>query len=573
MKNKKQKTKNKSVTLKIIGIALGPLTALFIVALIASAYFMDSTITKDKEESLSVASASVKGIYDNKYGGDYTVDTQGLFYKGFGLLTGDYTIVDQIKEQTGIVLTIFYEDTRKITSITNAYGERIIDTTADADIYEIVKAGGTYVGEREIEGVEYYTYYEPLTNSDGTIVGMVFAGAEKAPITSYIINSIFKIAILLIVIFVVGLIYSVILTQPLSKSLKRINKNIATLTEGDLTVEISKLDTRRTDEVGSIARSAVGLRDSFSDVVSQINNSVNVVNDNSEIVNEMSTQAARSVEDVGHAVEEIAVGASSQATETQKAAELIDNIGNLIQNIVQEIVVLMENANSMGNAEQQAQGILKELVMTTTKTSEAVDEIAEQTSATNISANEISKTVELITAIANQTNLLSLNASIEAARAGEAGRGFAVVASEIQKLAEQSNKSAEQIQSIIGELMLQSGKTVDIMKDVKIAVSEQESKIIETKDKFELVRAGVENSLNGIESISGKSQDLDTERGKVISIIDDLSAVSEENAASTEETTASAEELSSMLNELVESANNLKSLSESLKDVVKVFKI
>ena len=287
----------------------------------------------------------------------------------------------------------------------------------------------------------------------------------------------------------------------------------------------------------------------------------------------MSNQSSRTVEDISHAVEEIAIGASSQADETQTAAEQIENIGHLIQDVVGEVGVLSSTSEEMGNAENNAQNIMADLVLTTSKTTEAVDQIENQTAATNESAKEIAQAVEIITSIAEQTNLLSLNASIEAARAGEVGRGFAVVASEIQKLADQSNQSAVKIQMIIDDLMVESDKTVNIMKGVRSAVAEQEAKIHETKNIFGTVRAGVQKSVVEIDGISERSSELDTRRGRIVDIIDNLSAVSEENAASTQETMASIEELTAMMNELATSANKLNELADLLEDSVSVFKV
>ena len=203
----------------------------------------------------------------------------------------------------------------------------------------------------------------------------------------------------------------------------------------------------------------------------------------------------------------------------------------------------------------------------------AVELIATQTEATNVSAKEIGQAVEIITNIASQTNLLSLNASIEAARAGEAGRGFAVVASEIQKLAEQSNQSAVKIQHIIDGLTVESNKTVKIMEEVKNAVSDQENKIHETKSIFGTVRDGVAKSMDQINGISDESNALDVSKNKIVEVIESLSAVSEENAAATEETMASIEELTSMMLELASSANKLNELADNLENSVSVFKV
>ncbi len=572
-RTKKDREVKVSVQTRVVSIALGPLLLLFIIAAVTAAYFMNSTIREDRLTTLKTASSAIKSTYEYAYEGDYKLGNSNNLYKGDTVLTGNYNILDKFQESTGIVSTIFYGNTRLVTSIVSADGKRNIWTEGDQDIYGIVSNGGTYSGNADIDGVDYLVYYEPLTNADGSVVGMVFTGMDSSDIAGTIAKKCVNIAVFMAVIFVLGLIYIPLMTGKLIRPLKRINECIKTIAKGDLTVEFNEKDLKRKDEVANIARSTKALQDQFKELIGNINETVAVVKESAGNVDTMSTQSSRTVEDVSHAVEEIATGASSQADETQTAAEHIDDIGRLIEDIVADVNVLTHSAETMGTAEDSAQGILTELVGTTEKTSKAVDEISAQTEATNASAGEISQAVELITAIASQTNLLSLNASIEAARAGDAGRGFAVVASEIQQLADQSNQSAIKIQKIIEELTAQSEKTVEIMKDVKSAVSDQENKIDETKSIFGQVKEGVQNSLSGIESISQKSGELNDRREKIVGIIQDLSAVSEENAAGTQETMASSEELSSMMNELASSANNLNELANKLDEAVSVFKI
>jgi methyl-accepting chemotaxis protein len=179
----------------------------------------------------------------------------------------------------------------------------------------------------------------------------------------------------------------------------------------------------------------------------------------------------------------------------------------------------------------------------------------------------------MITAIATETNLLSLNASIEAARAGEHGRGFAVVASEIQKLAEESNTSALQISKIIDNLLQESEETVRIMGEVDEIVREQKAKLEETKSIFELVTEGVQSTRKETESIEAQARACDKSREQVMEVISSLSAISEENAASTEQTMASTEELSSMMIELASSANKLNEMAAILEGDIKKFTI
>ena len=559
--------------IRILLITIIPMLLIFVCSVFITRANIRNTVEEERLVTLTTAASAVRNSYDYAYEGDYKLTMTNVFMKGDVNLSNNQQILDKLYEETGVVSTISYNSTRKITSIFDAAGNRIVGTQEDEKIFEQVSTGETYYGIVEIEGVTYDGYYEPLRNSDGSFVGMVFVGIDRAAVEENIASMTGKVIAILSVIFAVGLILVPTVSLDISSALRRTNRSLKVVALGDLTVEVDERDMCRSDEVGNIARATEVLRDNFKKLLGDIENTVVTVKSAAENVDVMTTQSSRTVEDVGHAVEEIATGATTQAHDTQTASEHVDNMGNLIQNIVEEVKILTSAANKMGTAETKAQEIMEELAISAENTREAVEQISAQTEITNKSTKEISKAVELITSIASQTTLLSLNASIEAARAGEAGRGFAVVASEIQKLADQSNQSAVKIQKIIEELTVQSNKTVVIMENVREAVLDQGAKLSETKTIFGEVREGVQSSLAEIESISGKSTDLSSSKEVVVDLIDGLSAISEENAASTEQTMASTEELSSMMIELASSANKLNEMAAILEGDIKKFTI
>lgn len=571
----KKVKKGISFMFRILICTILPLTFMFAISLVFTRDFIKKTIEEDRTTTLQTAASAIKSAYVYGYEGEYTVDGSGVLYKGETRLTGNNSLLDTLKNETGIESALYYGNEIKITSIMDVNGRRTLGNKAEEDVYNTVKEGNTYYGEERLNRADYYVCYLPLYSDgeDGDVVGMIYVGIETTGDKQRIADKTKTSVIGLSAVFIVALVIVTILARQMSKTMKRIDKALDTMSTGDLTVTFNDSDLKRKDEIGNIARTTQVLRDRFTKVIGEIKESVSIVKKASDNVDTMSNQSSRTVEDIGHAIEEIAAGASSQADETQTAVGHVDNIGSLIRHVVEEVDVLSTTAANMGKAENNAQNIMGDLVETTAKTSEAVELIATQTEVTNVSAKEIGQAVEIITNIASQTNLLSLNASIEAARAGEAGRGFAVVASEIQKLAEQSNQSAVKIQHIIDGLTVESNKTVKIMEEVKNAVSDQENKIHETKSIFGTVREGVEKSMDQINGISDESNALDVNKNKIVEVIESLSAVSEENAAATEETMASIEELTSMMLELAASANKLNELADNLENSVSVFKV
>ena len=236
-----------------------------------------------------------------------------------------------------------------------------------------------------------------------------------------------------------------------------------------------------------------------------------------------------------------------------------------------EVENLRNNARSMSDAGDKAITILSELNEINLKTKEAIQIIYEQTNTTNASVLKIKDATDIISDIAEETNLLSLNASIEAARAGEQGRGFAVVASQIQKLAEQSNESARQIAEIIGLLISDSEKTVETMEDVKNVIEKQNENVMHTEKAFRDVKQGIYQSIESVRSIAVKTEQLDEARVRVVDVVQNLRAIAEENAASTQETSASVEEVGAIMETINDNAKQLHTIADELNCSVKKF--
>ena len=218
-------------------------------------------------------------------------------------------------------------------------------------------------------------------------------------------------------------------------------------------------------------------------------------------------------------------------------------------------------------------GTIKDLVEISDRTRESVDEVNRQTDRTNQSVMEIGSAIQMITDIASQTNLLSLNASIEAARAGEHGKGFAVVADEIRQLADQSSDSAKKIGDIVEELIKNSNRSVETMNGVLDEINEQNEKLSTTREAFDGLNTEVGNVVVAIDNIRREIETVNTAKNDVMSSMESLAAIAQENAASTEETSASMTELSGIVTDCNAQTKNLVDIAENLSGNVNQFRI
>lgn len=330
---------------------------------------------------------------------------------------------------------------------------------------------------------------------------------------------------------------------------------------------------KRRDETGMMSRAVAELRSQLANVVSDLKDQSQQLFDASDSLNTNASETASTVEQVEKAVAEISDGASSQADETQKATENVILMGNMVEETAQEVGDLIANANDMKASSDEASATLVELEKINAQAKQAIDVIYEQTNTTNESAMKIREATSLITSIAEETNLLSLNASIEAARAGEQGRGFAVVAGQIQKLAEQSNESARQIEGIIDSLIEDSQKSVATMDEVKEIMNNQITSVEKTDAIFTQVKEGINTSIDGVNRIADKTRKLDEARVNVVDVVQNLTAIAQENAASTEETSASVTEVSSIVYNISENASQLKEVANGLEQNMNIFKM
>lgn len=423
----------------------------------------------------------------------------------------------------------------------------------------------------EFKGAVKYAAYYVNDNADFILIVTTDEDEIFEPVDNINFRGRIGLLISFVICFIIAIAFiTVMIINPIFK-IEALTERVAGM-DFSQSEEQARLNSRK-DEIGLMSRALTSLREQLANVVMAIRENSNALIASAEALNSGATDTNTTMEQVENAVNDIANGATNQAEETQEATENVILIGDMVKDTSKTVEELMVSANEMKRANENAQQIISALRDINRQSGEYIDVIAKQTEVTNESALKIGEATKLITDIANETNLLSLNASIEAARAGEQGRGFAVVASEIQKLAEQSTESARKIEEIINMLLIDSEKAVRTMGQVKEIIGQQTQHIIRTDKAFVQIQEGVSASINGMQVISDKTQKLDKARVNVVDVVNNLTAIAEENAAATEETSASVVEVASIVTDIAEKAQGLNSIAEELEEKINIFQL
>ncbi|MCR5107517.1 MAG: cache domain-containing protein [Lachnospiraceae bacterium] len=496
-------------------------------------------------------------------------------YAEFGeeVLTGSmksYDYVDSYLPQD-VNFTVFLGDTRVLTSIKDDSGKRVEGTQAGAAVISAVLNGGQHYVAKDVDilGKKYYVDYLPLKDADGKIIGMTFAGEKNTAVSEAVnklVRTLILIAAIIIIIAAAGIIF---IALKVRKASVDIAENLKTMTSGNLHEEINAKSGLYENRI--MIENLKEMQKHLGTTINGVKGNASSLNTEAGEVEGLSHQSADSAGQISQAVDDLAQGAMSMAESVEHVNGKVIDMGYKVNEIGENVQALTDNADRMRSASSDASTCMDRVLNSSKSTVESVDSINKQILLTNDSINKINEAINLIISIANQTQLLSLNASIEAARAGEAGRGFAVVATNISELSEQSNDGASTIREIAEEILKNSEESVQLSEKIKLAIEEEQKAIVDAQDKFAELNVAIGESVEEIGSIGEKTASLEDIKSSIVSDVQDLSAISEENAASTEEVTASVQSIAANVSMIAEKMSDINGMSTDLDDMVGFF--
>lgn len=561
---------------KILAITIGPVLILGIITILFTVTMVKNSMMDETKDALKGTAAATLAAYDQNIG-DYLETSNGDIWKGSYNISKSENLVDRIKDNTGMDVTFFYGDKRIMTSAMDENGNRILKSKAgDVIVEKVLNGGEEYFSEAvSIEGTLNYGYYMPVyqNGSDTDIVGMVFVGTNKQDKDAVVMRLLGSIVAAVVAIMLVCLIVSTKLASTISRNIRTSIKTVEKIAAGDLNVQVNNKLLKSKDEIGDLSRVTITLRDAMQRTTLEINQNVQKLLEASSLLGTAADNTNGTMNKVRTAVNRIVENSTEQAENSKSTSEHMRLMGDNITETSAEVEALNSNAAFMHESSEKAAETLANLQRINGEVEQIIGEVQEQTNRTNDSVQQIYKATAFIASIAEETDLLSLNASIEAARAGENGKGFAVVAEQIKKLSEQSNQSSSEIEETAMMLSEDSQKAVEIMQKMQEIIMSQSESMKDTQKVVEEVVAQIANSMQSIQQIKETTEHLANVRNEVLQAVETLSNIAQDSVSGTKKTYEDTEEVVDTFKQVYMSAEQLREIADQLAGSVQYFHV
>lgn len=559
---------------KILFVALLPILAVCIAVIIINNTVIKNALLSKTKNELQATAEALHTAY-NQNSGEYFRNDSGEIWKGTYNVSLSQKLVVEMSEKTGSSLTFFYGDERIVTSLKDKKGDYILGSKAGDYVKKNVlqKGNDVFSSRVSVEETMYYGYYIPVKqNNSDDVIGMIFAGMPVKTVdkTINLVSGLlfFVLGIVLILTIFVCFIASKGIAAAIEDSVLVVQK----MASGNLSVNINEKNLNRKDEVGKLSASTKSIQESLHNMIGSISENTSRLDSSSKDMSNVAGQASDAMSSISENLKSVLSSAKNQAEVTGSVTENVNNINHMLGNTGDEVDGLSDAATDMLKSGSEVANSLKDLYTSNEGVLDAIDKIREQTSETDISVEKIKEAVNLIASIAEETNLLSLNASIEAARAGESGKGFAVVAVEISKLADQSNAASADIEKMIMNLGENSEKTISTMETVQDAINRQSEDMNNTRKIFEKVKGCIKSVAEGVTNIREATERLEGETSCIADDINNLNLQAETNMQNIEETLKAGEDVLKIVKDVSKMSMTVSTAANDMSDSVERFK-
>lgn len=374
-----------------------------------------------------------------------------------------------------------------------------------------------------------------------------------------------------IVIVLIGVAISFITARILTTPIVSVMRRMKSIASGDLSQD--PLKTTSKDEIGQLVDATNEMNLNTRNLLNKINFVSETVSSQSEELTQSANEVKSGTEQVAITMEELARGSENQSSSASDLAYLMGTFITKVADANENGEHVQRYSNDVLEMTKEGSRIMNSSTDQMARIDHIVHDAAEKVKSLDNQSQEISKLVSVIKDIADQTNLLALNAAIEAARAGEHGKGFAVVADEVRKLAEQVSVSVNDITGIVTNIQSESSSVAGSLKSGYSEVEQGTIQIKNTGDNFNKISASVLEMVQNIKTVAGNLSDIAAKSQEMNGSIEEIASVSEESAAGVEQTAASVQQTNGSMEEVAGSSEHLAKLAEELNELVSQFKL
>ena len=559
---------------KILFVALLPILVACIAVMVINNTVIKNTLLDKTKNELKATAEALSAAY-NQNSGEYFKNDDGEIWKGTYNVSLSQKLVTEMSEKTGSSLTFFYGDKRLVTSLKDKKGDYILGSKAGDYLKKNVLEGGkdVFTSRVSVEGTMYYGYYIPVKqNNSDDIIGMIFAGMPVREVDKTI-NLVSGLLFLILgIVLILTIRVSVLASKEIASAIEDSVLVVQNMASGNLNVSINRKNLGRKDEVGKLSAGTKSLRESLGNMIGAISDNTLRLDVASQDMSNIAGQASDAMDSISENLKSVLESAKNQAEVTASVDDNVNNINMMLKQTGDEADGLSDAADDMLGTGREVDNSLKNLYNSNEEVLDAIERIRKQTSETDISVDKIKEAVNLIASIAEETNLLSLNASIEAARAGESGKGFAVVAVEISKLAEQSNAASADIEKMIMDLGKNSERTVETMEMVQDAINRQSDDMNNTRKIFEKVKDRINLVAKGVANIREATERLEGETTYIAEDINGLNAAANKNMENVKETMEAGEEVLKVVKNVSSMSVNVNTAANEMMQSVEKFR-